>query len=111
MTDMQAALGLSQLELFDEALAERRRQAERYNAAFRNHPYVTVPYECETLMLALFPGLADQQRNYVIERLCAPRGGTRGMIPTALLLLGASGFARETLELVRAVNDESPRRC
>ena len=31
------------------------------------------------------------------------------MTPTPLLLLGASGLARETLELVRAVNDESPR--
>jgi hypothetical protein len=31
------------------------------------------------------------------------------VIRTRLLLLGASGFARETLELARAVNDESPR--
>jgi sugar O-acyltransferase (sialic acid O-acetyltransferase NeuD family) len=29
--------------------------------------------------------------------------------PTPLLLLGASGLARETVELVRALNDESPR--
>ena len=45
MTDMQAALGLCQLEQLDEILAERQRQAEVYNAAFGNHPYVTAPYE------------------------------------------------------------------
>ena len=135
MTDMQAALGLSQLELLDEILAERQRQAKRYNVAFRNHPYVTVPYEPdyaertwqsysvhlsaqapvtrnelmrnllhdgiatrrgvmaihreqayieaerllpntdmltrESVMLPLFPGLADEQQDYVIERVYA----------------------------------------
>ena len=33
MTDLQAAVGLCQLEALDEILAERTRQAERYNAA------------------------------------------------------------------------------
>ena len=37
MTDMQAALGLTQLELLDEILEERRRQAARYTAAFAGH--------------------------------------------------------------------------
>jgi perosamine synthetase len=45
MTDMQAALGLCQLELLDDILAERRRLAQRYTAAFEHHNYVTPPYE------------------------------------------------------------------
>ena len=38
MTDMQAALGLCQLELLDEILAERPRLAARYTAAIERHP-------------------------------------------------------------------------
>src|SRR3954471_7519195 len=47
MTDMQAALGLCQLELLEEILAERRRQAERYTAVFERMPYLSPPYEPE----------------------------------------------------------------
>jgi dTDP-4-amino-4,6-dideoxygalactose transaminase len=45
MTDMQAALGLCQLELLDEILAERTRQAERYNEALAGMPFVEPPYD------------------------------------------------------------------
>jgi perosamine synthetase len=45
MTDMQAALGLSQLELLDDILAERRRLAERYTAAVERIPSLEPPYE------------------------------------------------------------------
>ncbi|MDA0166926.1 DegT/DnrJ/EryC1/StrS family aminotransferase [Solirubrobacter ginsenosidimutans] len=45
MTDMQAALGLCQLEALDEILAERDRQAARYNAAVESIPYLEAPYE------------------------------------------------------------------
>jgi perosamine synthetase len=45
MTDLQAALGLCQLEALDEILAERRRQAERYTAALADAPWLEVPYE------------------------------------------------------------------
>lgn len=45
MTDMQAALGLCQLELLDEILAERRRLAERYTAAIERIPSLEPPYE------------------------------------------------------------------
>ena len=133
MTDMQAALGLTQLELLDEILEERRRQAERYTAAFSLSRYVEPPYEpayaertwqsyavhlsplapvgrtelmrrllhdgiatrrgvmaihrepayagsggdlpntdmltSETLMLPLFPGLSEEQQDYVIDRV------------------------------------------
>ncbi len=45
MTDMQAALGLCQLDVLDEILAERRRLAERYTAALERIPFVEPPYE------------------------------------------------------------------
>ncbi len=43
MTDLQAALGLCQLEVLDEVLAERRRLAERYTAALGGVPGLTTP--------------------------------------------------------------------
>jgi perosamine synthetase len=45
MTDMQAAVGLCQLEALDRILAERRRQAERYTAAIASVPYLEAPFE------------------------------------------------------------------
>jgi len=45
MTDMQAALGLCQLELLDDILARRRHLAERYNAAFVHIPTLQTPYD------------------------------------------------------------------
>ena len=136
MTDMQAALGLRQLEALDDILAERTRQADRYGAALEHIPHLEAPYEPEyasrtwqsycvrvgaalarradrahapaaarrhrdaprrdgdppgavlpraparpaaahrggrrdVIMLPLFPGLSDEQQDYVIERLAA----------------------------------------
>jgi perosamine synthetase len=45
MTDMQAALGLCQLEALDEILAERRRLAERYTEALERLPGLEPPYD------------------------------------------------------------------
>src|SRR5437763_9720216 len=45
MTDMQAALGLCQLEALDDILAARRRLAERYTAALAGAPHLEPPYE------------------------------------------------------------------
>jgi len=45
MTDMQAALGLCQLELLDEIRAERARLAARYGAALEQIPYLEPPFE------------------------------------------------------------------
>jgi len=47
MTDMQAALGLCQLELLDEILAARHERAERYNAALEQIPYIDPPFDPE----------------------------------------------------------------
>jgi dTDP-4-amino-4,6-dideoxygalactose transaminase len=45
MTDMQAALGLCQLDILDEILAERARLAARYTAALERMPHVEPPWE------------------------------------------------------------------
>ena len=45
MTDMQAALGICQLEILDEILEKRTRLAERYNDAVRHIPGIEPPYE------------------------------------------------------------------
>jgi perosamine synthetase len=45
MTDLQAAVGLKQLEVLETILAERRRLAERYNALLGGMPTVETPTE------------------------------------------------------------------
>ena len=47
MTDLQAALGLSQLRKLPEFLNRRREIAAAYNAAFAALPGVTIPYQAE----------------------------------------------------------------
>lgn len=136
MTDMQGALGLRQLAVLDDILAERDRLAERYTAALAGIPHLEAPetpaYAKRTwqsypvrvrpgfgldrtelmrrllhdgvasrrgvmaihveasypealrvplphtdaanedvIMLPLFPGLSDEQQDYVLERLTA----------------------------------------
>jgi perosamine synthetase len=44
MTDMQAALGLSQLELLDEILERRAELSERYNAELAGAPGLELPF-------------------------------------------------------------------
>jgi perosamine synthetase len=64
MTDMQATLGLCQLEVLDEILEERRRLAARYTAAIARIPYLETPYEpgyaqrtWQSYSLRLLPGV------------------------------------------------------
>lgn len=45
MTDLQAAIGLRQLEVLDTILAERRRLAERYSRLLAAVPSLEVPLE------------------------------------------------------------------
>jgi perosamine synthetase len=45
MTDMQAALGLTQLEVLDEVLERRRLLAERYTNALSGIPHLDAPYD------------------------------------------------------------------
>jgi perosamine synthetase len=44
MTDMQAAIGLCQLDRLDSMLARRKHVAARYTAALSNHPAVEPPF-------------------------------------------------------------------
>ncbi len=45
MTDMQAAIGLCQLDALDVILAKRRRLADRYTAALKQIPGLEPPYD------------------------------------------------------------------
>ncbi len=45
MTDMQAAIGLCQLEVLDHILQRRRELAERYTEALAGVPFLQTPYE------------------------------------------------------------------
>ncbi len=47
MTDIQAAVGIKQLEKLDWIVSERRKIAEKYNEAFRDIDYVRLPIEEE----------------------------------------------------------------
>jgi UDP-4-amino-4,6-dideoxy-N-acetyl-beta-L-altrosamine transaminase len=46
MTDLQAALGLSQLKKLDRFIHRRREIAAAYNEAFKDLPYIITPYQC-----------------------------------------------------------------
>jgi perosamine synthetase len=83
MTDMQAALGLCQLELLDEILAERERQAARYTAAIERIRYLEPPYEPEyaertwqSYAFRLLPG-APIGRTELMRRMLADGIATR----------------------------------
>ena len=77
MTDMQAALGLCQLEVLDEVLERRRALAERYTAALAQMPGLEPPYEppyaqraWQSYCVRVAPGsLVD--RTELMERLLA----------------------------------------
>jgi perosamine synthetase len=83
MTDMQAALGLRQLEALDEIRAARRRQAQRYTAALERIPYLEPPFEPEyaertwqSYAVRIAPG-APVGRTELMRRLLADGIATR----------------------------------
>ncbi|MFA6081576.1 MAG: UDP-4-amino-4,6-dideoxy-N-acetyl-beta-L-altrosamine transaminase [Patescibacteria group bacterium] len=45
LTDIQSALGISQLSKLDKFIKRRREIVRKYNQAFKNTPWLTVPYE------------------------------------------------------------------
>jgi perosamine synthetase len=92
MTDMQAALGLCQLELLDDILAARSERAARYTAALEQISYVEPPFE---------PGYAERTwQSYAVHLSPdAPMGRTELM-----RMLFADGIA--TRRGVMAIHEE-----
>jgi perosamine synthetase len=83
MTDMQAALGLCQLELLDEILAERVRLAARYTEAIELIPYLAPPYDppyaertWQSYAISMLPG-APIGRTELMRRMLADGVATR----------------------------------
>ena len=84
MTDIQAAVGVAQIDRLDNILARRRRIAERYRAHLRNHPLLRAPDEPDGLstnwqsfMVSVRGPDADMRRNHVMDALHARGVPTR----------------------------------
>ena len=69
MTDLQAALGLKQLDRLGEILQGRRKVAETYNRAFAGHPLLSPPHVPESLR-------PNWQSYQVVIRAGSPLGQT-----------------------------------
>ncbi len=84
MTDIQAALGTSQLKRIGSFIQRRREIVARYNEAFKNIPWLTTPYEREKVFSAFhlyvlkidFDGIGKTRRQ-VMEELKAKGVGTQ----------------------------------
>lgn len=79
MTDIAAAIGLKQLERYQDLLARRKEIIEKYDAAFRplgiqvlNH-YSEEHASSGHLYLTRIPGIVTEQRQKIIEKM-AERG-------------------------------------
>ena len=83
ITDIQAALGLAQLNRLEEILECRREIAARYNLYFKNHPYFRAPFVPEGIepnwqsyQIELKPNRVFS-RNELIEELFTQKISTR----------------------------------
>jgi perosamine synthetase len=75
ITDIQAAIGLAQLDRLDDMLRLRRAAAERYTAGLADHPFIVPPavpdglqHNWQSYQVALTPD-APLSRNEVMDRL------------------------------------------
>lgn len=79
MTDIQAAIGLVQLDRYSGLLARRRQIIEKYDAAFIPEGLLTVPHFTDRhtssghLYLLRIPGIDAERRNEIIVQM-AERG-------------------------------------
>ena len=80
MTDIQAALGLSQFSKLDRFLARRKALARRYDAIWEGHPYLR-PMQTDTRELSAL-------HLYVVRIAYARAGTTRHAFMKALRALG-----------------------
>jgi dTDP-4-amino-4,6-dideoxygalactose transaminase len=83
LTDLQAALGLRQLDKLDRLQARRRQVVDAYNARFAGIPALEIPVEapeaessCHLYVLRLRPDHLRIGRNQFIEELKARQIGT-----------------------------------
>lgn len=89
MTDIQASVGIKQLEKLDSIVAERRKIAERYNTAFSGLKGVSVQKEEEGYFTnyqsytLLFTNEAKLTRNAFMEKMLEQAVATRRGIMTA----------------------------
>ncbi len=85
MTDIQAALGLCQLEVLDEILERRRLLARRYTDALAQIPHLEVPYEppyakrtwqsyCVRVLSGSAQGRTDLMRALLHDGIATRRG-------------------------------------
>jgi perosamine synthetase len=112
MTDMQATLGLCQLELLDEILAERTRQAARYSEAIERIPHVEPPFEpdyaertWQSYAIRMLPG-APVDRNELMRRMLRDGVATRRGV-MAIHEEGAYAGVRADLPHTEAASRES----
>jgi UDP-4-amino-4,6-dideoxy-N-acetyl-beta-L-altrosamine transaminase len=84
MTDIQAALGCSQLSRLEFFKKRRREIVDKYNFAFLNVPYLTVPYEVESVnscfhlyVLQMDFDEIGKSRKHVMEELKSKGIGTQ----------------------------------
>ena len=79
MTDIMAAIGLAQLDRYDDLLARRRELIDRYNAALADYDVEVLPHYSDShassghLYLVRLNGVGVEQRNDVIVKM-AERG-------------------------------------
>lgn len=96
MTDMQAALGLCQLEVLDDIRARRRHLAERYSERLAGLPGILTPYD---------PPHVDRTWQSYCVRISAAAGIGRGELMRRLM---ADGVA--TRRGVMAIHQEAAYR-
>lgn len=82
MTDIQAALGISQMDKLDRFIGRRREIAEQYNQAFANLSGVQIPYQMPHVesgwhlyVLRLKPEFLTADRRVIFEALLAENIG------------------------------------
>jgi perosamine synthetase len=117
MTDLQAAVGISQLAKLDRFVAERQRWAEYYRERLADLQWLRMPvfpaaggHAWQAFVTYVDPGKVPLSRNDIMERLqargIATRPGTH-----AVHMLGyyrkCFGFEADDFPLARACNDNT----